>query len=77
MGVITTESLDQELRLARKIESLTKIDTFEGDSTREGRKAAMRSVIRNAGLEGVVFTVDKGRHVLMAQQFQKAYGEAL
>jgi hypothetical protein len=75
---MTLDQLEQEMALARRLESLN-VDTncFTGVTTHEQRREIVRRSIKAHGLESVVFTVKDGRHVLMSQAFERAYQEQL
>jgi hypothetical protein len=77
--VITTDSLQAEIRLADKVQSLLKAtdNVFDGDTHRADRMRKLRMQILTNRYETVSFTVKDGKHVTIRQQFYRAYQEEL
>jgi hypothetical protein len=69
-------NLDAEMRLVGAIKSHIG-GVFDGDTTHEKRKAAIRKLIRDNGIEVVVASTRRGKPITYEEAFGLVYGEEL
>lgn len=71
-------NLEAEMSLVRKLQALdVSCQPFEGVTTKDERMVKVRKAILDNQVQSVIFKTEAGKHILLAHQFQKAYGEAL